>query len=77
MVRAVAGLSVRSTSEKRVMSEEEKAGRWRDDDQDLGYSGVFGRRPMSGVGFVTLSVLCVKGTAYFCLLFVKTFYSLQ
>lgn len=53
---------------------------WREDDDHSGYSGVFGLRPMSGVGFVTLSGSCVCEVDYSLLLpfvFVKTFYSLQ
>jgi hypothetical protein len=50
-------LPVRSTSEKTLEEKREKKGR-RDDDQN-GYSGVFGRQPMRGVGFVTLSGSCV------------------
>lgn len=49
-----------------------------DDDQD-GYGGVFGLWPMSGVGFVTLSVFSVCEVDY-CLAFAfglsRRFYSL-
>lgn len=35
----------------------------------VGAAGCFGLRPMSGVGFVTLSVFVCEGdSAYFCLL---------
>ena len=51
--RAVAFVPVRSSTS------EEKRKMVAGDDDHSGYSGVFGLRPMSGVGFVTLSGSCV------------------
>ena len=58
---------VRSTSEFTAREKEEDGGMM----TRFGFStaGCFGLRPMSGVGFVTLSVFVCEGdSAYFCLL---------